>query len=110
AGLVPTGAMVAVNAAYATPETVLADGDVLALLPPVAGGRAVAHDHFLVGPQAMHLAPLLEAVSKPAFGGVAVFLGLVRTPNQGVAVRYLEYEGVPELALRTFAYIAAETS
>jgi len=38
AGLDPTGAMVAVNAAYATPETVLADGDVLALLPPVAGG------------------------------------------------------------------------
>ena len=38
AGLEPAGAMVAVNAAYAEPDTVLADGDVLALLPPVAGG------------------------------------------------------------------------
>lgn len=37
-GLDPAGAMVAVNAAYAEPDTVLADGDVLALLPPVAGG------------------------------------------------------------------------
>lgn len=36
--LEPTGAMVAVNAAYADPGTVLNDGDVLALLPPVAGG------------------------------------------------------------------------
>lgn len=70
----------------------------------------MAHDLFLVGPQAVHLAPLLEAVSEPAFGGVAVFLGRVRSPNQGVAVRYLEYEGYPELALRTFADIAAETS
>ena len=33
-----TGAMVAVNAAYATPSSVLADGDVVALLPPVSGG------------------------------------------------------------------------
>lgn len=34
----PTGAMVAVNAAYAEPTTELREGDVLALLPPVAGG------------------------------------------------------------------------
>lgn len=33
-----TGAMVAVNARYAKPTTPLADGDVVALLPPVSGG------------------------------------------------------------------------
>ena len=32
------GAMVAVNASYAKPSTVLNDGDVVALLPPVSGG------------------------------------------------------------------------
>jgi len=32
------GAMVAVNARYAKPSTALADGDVVALLPPVSGG------------------------------------------------------------------------
>lgn len=37
-GLNTSGSMVAVNAAYAEPDTVLTDGDVLALLPPVAGG------------------------------------------------------------------------
>ncbi|HZJ08895.1 MAG TPA: MoaD/ThiS family protein [Trueperaceae bacterium] len=37
-GLETKGSMVAINAAYAEPGTVLRDGDVLALLPPVAGG------------------------------------------------------------------------
>lgn len=32
------GAMVAVNARYAKASTTLADGDVVALLPPVSGG------------------------------------------------------------------------
>jgi len=32
------GAMAAVNARYAKPSTELADGDVVALLPPVSGG------------------------------------------------------------------------
>lgn len=36
--LEPAGAMVAVNAKYAEPSTVLEEGDTLALLPPVAGG------------------------------------------------------------------------
>lgn len=37
-GLEPAGSMVAVNATYADPGTELREGDVLALLPPVAGG------------------------------------------------------------------------
>ncbi len=32
------GAMVAVNERYATPSTALAEGDVVAFLPPVSGG------------------------------------------------------------------------
>ncbi len=34
----PRGSMVAVNARYARPEQTLADGDEVALLPPVSGG------------------------------------------------------------------------
>lgn len=37
-GLELRGVMTAVNERYATPEAVLTDGDVLALLPPVSGG------------------------------------------------------------------------
>jgi molybdopterin converting factor small subunit len=37
AGL-PTEALVAVNQAFAGPDTPLADGDEVALMPPVSGG------------------------------------------------------------------------
>ncbi|HEY0778217.1 MAG TPA: MoaD/ThiS family protein [Gemmatirosa sp.] len=38
AGRLPPAPLVAVNATYATPGHVLADGDEVALIPPVAGG------------------------------------------------------------------------
>jgi molybdopterin converting factor small subunit len=34
----PTGLLYAVNRTYASPETELADGDEVALIPPVSGG------------------------------------------------------------------------
>ena len=37
-GSLPAAPLVAVNLAYAKPEVVLAHGDELALIPPVAGG------------------------------------------------------------------------
>jgi molybdopterin converting factor subunit 1 len=37
-GAWPKSAMLAVNATYATAETVLQDGDTLAVIPPVSGG------------------------------------------------------------------------
>ena len=38
AGRLPPSPLVAVNQKYARPETPLADGDEVALIPPVAGG------------------------------------------------------------------------
>jgi molybdopterin converting factor small subunit len=37
-GRVPPAPLVAVNQAYATPDRLLADGDEVAVFPPVAGG------------------------------------------------------------------------
>jgi molybdopterin converting factor subunit 1 len=37
-GKVPPAPLVAVNQAYATPDRLLADGDEIAVFPPVAGG------------------------------------------------------------------------
>lgn len=68
----------------------------------------MADDLFLVGGEAVTLGPLLDAVADPALGGVAIFLGRVRSPNRGLEVSYLEYEGYVELALKTLADIAAQ--
>ena len=38
AGMLPPAPLVAVNERYAGPDVPLADGDVVAVLPPVAGG------------------------------------------------------------------------
>lgn len=72
------------------------------------GTTPLARDLYLVNTEPIDLPLLLDAVDDPSLGGVAAFLGRVRSPNAGVLVRYLEYEGYEELALRTFADIANE--
>src|SRR5680860_816992 len=72
--------------------------------PPLASTA----DLFLIGDQSIDLPRLLDSVFDPSLGGVAVFLGRVRSPNAGVSVRYLEYEGYEELALKVLAAIADE--
>ena len=67
----------------------------------------MSDDLYLVGTDDVELAPLLDAVADPALGGVAIFLGRVRSPNKGLVVEHLEYEGYVELALKTLADIAA---
>jgi len=65
-------------------------------------------DLLQVGPEVIEPAALLAAVEDPSCGAVACFLGRVRSPNAGVEVRYLEYEGYVALALKTLSDIAAE--
>jgi molybdopterin synthase catalytic subunit len=50
----------------------------------------------------------LSAVSRPAAGGTAVFVGTVRNENDGRSVTLLEYEAYPSMAVREMAAIAAE--
>lgn len=51
----------------------------------------------------------LEAlVRRPGAGALATFAGVVRDENLGRRVRYLEYEGHPEMALSAMAAIKVE--
>lgn len=54
------------------------------------------------------LAPLVEAVSSPAQGGVATFLGLVRNHQDGRRVERLEYSAYEPMAEAESARIVAE--
>lgn len=70
------------------------DGDHVALLPPVAGGSALAE----VRESPLSVDELLDAVRDPSAGAIALFLGVVRDHAEGKAVSRLEYEAYTALA------------
>ncbi|HQR67332.1 MAG TPA: molybdenum cofactor biosynthesis protein MoaE, partial [Thermoanaerobaculia bacterium] len=53
-------------------------------------------------------AGLLGSVRRPGDGGVAMFVGVVRDQNEGMAVTRLEYEAYGPMAEKELARIAEE--
>jgi len=98
----PEGLLYAVNREYAEAGRELADGDEVALIPPVSGGA------FRVTEQPVSLAPVVDEVTDESAGAVATFLGTVRRESRGRTVLYLEYEAYPEMAEDVMAQLAAE--
>ena len=98
----PDGLLYAVNREYADPGRELADGDEVALIPPVSGGA------FRVTEQPLSLAAVIDEVTDESAGAVATFLGAVRRESRGQTVLYLEYEAYAEMAEDVMAQIAAE--
>jgi len=97
---------VAVNQSMMPADTVLADGDELALIPPVAGGNDERHIKVLDEP--LDVARCVAAVTNEDMGGVTTFLGVVRRRNLDRDVDHLEYEAYVEMAEKTMREIAAE--
>lgn len=101
-GLSLKGCMVAVNENYATPDTVLTPGAEVAFLPPVAGGSDDPDDttHCEITSEPLRLDAADAFLVRPQYGAQAYFVGTVRSPNQGKAVQYIEYEGYEPMARR----------
>ena len=98
----PEGLLYAVNRRYAEPEHDLADGDEVALIPPVSGGA------FRVTEEPLSLEAVVDEVADESAGAVATFLGTVRRESRGRTVLYLEYEAYAEMAEDVMAQLAAE--
>jgi len=98
----PPGLLYAVNKKYVEPSQALADGDEVALIPPVSGG-AFRLTHGPVNPTAV----IVEVVDERA-GAIATFLGTVRAHSRGRDVIALEYEAYEEMAENVMAAIADE--
>jgi MoaE-MoaD fusion protein len=98
----PAGLLYAVNREYAEPDRALADGDEVALIPPVSGGSFRLVD----GP--LDVSAAIREVEDPEAGAVASFVGTVRRRSRGRVVHHLEYEAYEEMAEPMLARLGAE--
>ena len=58
----------------------------------------------------LKLDEVVAAVSRPQAGGIAVFVGTVRSENAGLPVTLLEYQAYASMAVKEMARIGAEIS
>jgi molybdopterin converting factor subunit 1 len=101
-GQEPTGLLYAVNRAYAERTDRLAEGDEVALIPPVSGGA------FRLTHGPVNVTSVLAEVVDERAGAIATFLGTVRAHSRGRDVVALEYEAYEEMAAEVMAEIAEE--
>jgi molybdopterin converting factor subunit 1 len=100
-GTEPPGLLVAVNKSYAPPETLLAEGDEVALIPPVSGGA------FRLSDQPLSLDTAVREVASDDAGAIATFTGTTRAHSRGREVVRLEYEAYEGMAEAEMERIAA---
>jgi molybdopterin synthase catalytic subunit/molybdopterin converting factor small subunit len=98
----PPGLLYAVNREYVERERELADGDEVALIPPVSGGA------FLLVAGPLDVAAVLREVETPDAGAIASFVGTVRRRSRGRDVLHLEYEAYEEMAEAMLARLGAD--
>jgi len=94
----------AVNQDFTGDAHVLADGDELALIPPVAGGSR----HVVLTDQPLSLDRCLAAIRSPGMGGVVTFTGMVRLHSHGATIDHLEYEAYAPMAVKEMARLCDE--
>ncbi len=96
----PRGLLYAVNKEYATRDQALADGDEVALIPPVSGGA------FVLSDEPLSLDRVVDEVRDDEAGAIATFTGTTRSHSRDRTVTHLEYEAYEGMAERVMAEIA----
>jgi MoaE-MoaD fusion protein len=99
----------AVNRDYARADTVLGDGDEVALIPPISGG-AGSHEayRFDLANAPLDARALERECRTDADGAVVTFTGTTRDHNDGAAVLSLRYEAYTEMAQRVMCALFEE--
>lgn len=113
---------VALQRAYASPETRLFEGAEVALIPPVSGGSdsvepplelssaidiRTLDGFFRLTHAPLVLTDVVDLVHGGRYGAIVSFVGTIRGQSQGREVRHLEYEAYPEMALAEMQKVAA---
>ena len=102
-----------VNYEYALVDHKLRDGDEVALLPPVTGGKAdTAHaktQHAAsLQREPIDQARILADIKHPEDGAISVFDGIVRDNTRGRKTLYLIYEAYEAMALQQMERLCAD--
>ena len=98
----PAGLVYAVNRSYVDRSHALADGDEIALIPPVSGGA------FLLSDAPLSLERVAAEVASHDAGAIATFVGTTRAHSRGRDVIRLEYEAYEGMAEAEMERIAGE--
>ena len=98
----PPGLVYALNRAYVDRTAPLADGDEVALIPPVSGGA------FLLSEEPLSVERVAGEVGSGDAGAIATFVGTTRARSRGRDVVRLEYEAYEGMAEAEMERIATE--
>jgi len=98
----PDGLLYAVNKEYAERDRELAEGDEVAVIPPVSGGS------FRLSADTLSLDAVVNEVRTDRAGAIATFVGTTRVSSRGRTVEHLDYEAYEGMAEQVMAQIAAE--
>jgi molybdopterin synthase catalytic subunit len=108
--------VLALNQQFSSPSAPLAEGDEVALLPPVSGGTDIythqisdpAGHFFALTRGTIEGASLARALLQGEDGALVTFEGVTRNNTKGRATRYLDYECYEPMAVKTMAEIGRE--
>ncbi|MCA1707689.1 MAG: molybdenum cofactor biosynthesis protein MoaE, partial [Actinobacteria bacterium] len=101
-GREPDGLLYAVNRNYAPRDRRIAEGDEIAVIPPVSGGACRLTE------DPVDLNAVVAEVADERAGAIATFTGTTRVESRGRNVVYLEYEAYPGMAEQVMEEIAGE--
>jgi molybdopterin synthase catalytic subunit len=103
-----------VNQHYAAPGAVLGEGDEVALLPPVSGGKSQEREvktrtaHAAIVRERIDSQAVLQRIKRPEDGAAVLFDGVVRNNTRGRKTLFLDYEAYEDMALQQMEALAVE--